>query len=326
MKTLLILFVSVVSLLIVISGAIFANSEFRSKNRYDEIHEVEPAYTQFDLSLPLCNWDGRHYESIIVEGYSTDPERPNIAFFPVYPLVCKSLTLIGILPRWAMLLVSNFSFLVGLLVFQKYLDQRSQLSLNSNNSTCEAKDLKSVNDMILMSLILWPISLFFRMGYSESLFFLLVVSAFYIITRKWSPWLLVLLAIPIVACRSVGIAILPIVFAYTFNNLSQKNESNTIFFKLAISTVATAFSCFGMFVFMWFQYASFGSPFRFVEVQDLWANRIIYDRLDYFWRVITFEPVRQGVRSSSLRRPRQAPWRGPSSIPESSRSMPAVRR
>src|SRR3954471_14239655 len=49
-----------------------------------------------DFVASLTRWDGQHYINIAKKGYQYDPHRPsNVAFFPSYPLMGRTLMRLG---------------------------------------------------------------------------------------------------------------------------------------------------------------------------------------------------------------------------------------
>jgi Gpi18-like mannosyltransferase len=95
------------------------------------------------------------------------------AFFPLYPLVTRGLSFVtGGHPLAAATLVSNVAFFGGLIV--TYLLTTTELSERAARTT-------------ILLMCLFPTAHFFLMPYSESLFFLLVVTAFWGARRgRWA--------------------------------------------------------------------------------------------------------------------------------------------
>jgi Gpi18-like mannosyltransferase len=78
-----------------------------------------------DLSS-LIRWDSTHYLSIVASGYtySGDNNIGTIAFFPLYPLLIKVGSAIGLTPLVAGFLISNLCFLAGLWVLHDWVKER----------------------------------------------------------------------------------------------------------------------------------------------------------------------------------------------------------
>jgi hypothetical protein len=128
------------------------------------------------------------------------------AFFPVYPLAIRAISFVlGDHPLAAATIVSNFAFAGGLLV--TYLLTSSELDERHARTT-------------VLLLCLFPTAHFFMMPYSESLFFLLAVTAFWGARR--GNWVLAGAAGALAAAtRNVGIALAP---ALVIEALHQRAE------------------------------------------------------------------------------------------------------
>lgn len=120
------------------------------------------------------NFDGVHYLGIAKEGYAAQFTQ---AFFPLYPLLVKILSFanLGNLLRENLSLlvsafiISNTCFLFGLLLFYKLLKlyYSEKISFNS-----------------VLFLLSFPTSFYFGSIYTESLFFLLTISTFYLLEKN----------------------------------------------------------------------------------------------------------------------------------------------
>lgn len=111
-----------------------------------------------------ANFDGVHYLGIAKDGYAYQYTQ---AFFPLYPLAIRLFSQITSLNLIISgLIISNLTFLVALVVFYKLLAQK----FNSNVALWS-----------LVFLLVFPTSFYFGSVYTEGLFFLLTVSAFYLV-------------------------------------------------------------------------------------------------------------------------------------------------
>ncbi len=124
----------------------------------------DPAWYQ----LPLCglmHWDSNWYREIALNGYWYRPgEQSPVAFFPGFPLTVRALTFTG-LGVWASeALLSLACGLSALFVFRRWA---RHLAPESTAATAT------------WALALYPLAFFlFGVGYADSLFLLLVCSAF----------------------------------------------------------------------------------------------------------------------------------------------------
>src|SRR3989344_378045 len=123
---------------------------------------------QFSLA-PWANFDGLHYLSIAINGYTFDGR-----FFPLYPFLIKLFSLPFNFPEafiYSGFLISNLFFLLSLILFYKLVKM--------NFSEKVAKES-------LIWMLIFPTSFFFVSVYSESLFLFLTLLSFYFAQKsKW---------------------------------------------------------------------------------------------------------------------------------------------
>jgi len=121
-----------------------------------------------DFWLRWANWDGGHFKSIAESGYLFPYQ---VVFFPLYPLIIKFLTFFNIPSLWAGILISNIAT-VGALFF---LYKLANLDFE-----------ESVSRRAVFLILAFPTSFYFNAMYSEGLFLLLTVVAFYSArTNRW---------------------------------------------------------------------------------------------------------------------------------------------
>ena len=124
----------------------------------------------------FARWDGEQYLTICTSGYSYHPEQPTeVAFLPAYPLLARPLVLMGLSPQAALLLVSHSCLAACFIVLAAYL-------------RCRYSAQPAVAHFVLAVLAFAPIAFFFRMAYSESLFFFLTILCFYAMQRGTEPF------------------------------------------------------------------------------------------------------------------------------------------
>lgn len=113
------------------------------------------------------NFDGVHYLGIAKDAYAYQFTQ---AFFPLYPILIKmgSIFTFGNLLISA-LLISNVAFLFGLIIFNKLISQVYDQKIAFWSS---------------VFLLTFPTSFFFGSVYTEGLFFLMIVSSFYLIEKN----------------------------------------------------------------------------------------------------------------------------------------------
>lgn len=160
----------------------------------------EGAWRGFPANLLLdgwVRWDAGWYRDIAVRGYVNEAVGPsgqrNLAFYPLYPLAIRAVSVLVGDPLVAGMLVSNLAFLGALVLLHRMIRDR----FGTDAAT------KSI---LLLSV--FPFSFYFSAVYSEGLFLLLVVSAFYLAEKD--RWLAAsVCAMLSAATRGPGLALLP---------------------------------------------------------------------------------------------------------------------
>lgn len=182
-----------------------------------------------------ANFDGVHYLSIAKHGYFQYEQ----AFFPLYPLFIRHLSFLPIDPVYIALGISHIAFFIGLLLFY-----RLARGLN-----------KKWGIWPVVFLLAFPTSFFFAAVYTESVFFLLAVSAWYFAEKKF--WFTASLIAAIAgATRLFGIFLLPgLVF------LHQRSKA------LRIPSAWLAIVPVGLFLYMYYLYQMVGDPLFFFHAQ-----------------------------------------------------------
>lgn len=228
-------------------------------------HEVLrfPAYRDAALShetrpLARCsNWDGLFYREIATEGYRYVPNAmSNIAFFPAFPLLGATLSrVMGLKIEYGLLLAANLSCMASFIIFHRYASIR-----------CPSTGPESA-DRALLGLALLPPGFFLRMGYTESLFLLLIVLVLYGIAVRWPLWTIAAVAGLATATRTVGVAMVPAVAYYAW-----RSSTGRPWRAAARLAYTLPLSCWGLVAFMAYQYAVFGEPLAFAKVHKNWSR------------------------------------------------------
>jgi hypothetical protein len=116
-----------------------------------------------------ARWDAGWYEHIATHGYVDQPVAPagqrNLAFYPVYPLTMRLVSLSGLSPLAAGILVSNLAFLGALLLLHRM---------------ARARFGPEAAFRCVLLLSVFPFSFYFSAVYSEGLFLFLAVAALYL--------------------------------------------------------------------------------------------------------------------------------------------------
>ncbi|MEO5826829.1 MAG: mannosyltransferase family protein [Gemmatimonadales bacterium] len=122
----------------------------------------------------LSTWDGEHYTAIATKGYSTEgPEARRFAFFPLLPALASALGARSH-AQLAGVLLSQFLYLVALLLL-------SDLTKAYRSSESRWSDPA-------IWLLASPLSFFFAMFYTESLFLVCTLGAVWAANRGERSW------------------------------------------------------------------------------------------------------------------------------------------
>ncbi len=136
--------------------------------RFDEPALTRPLGGLGDtLASPLAHWDAVWYLGIAESGYPS-ADSPRVAFFPLYPLLTGASAELGGGSRGALLLAAYAVSLAALLGALVLLHRLAALELG-----------RRLAAPTLLLLCVFPASLFLGAPYSESLFLLASVGAFY---------------------------------------------------------------------------------------------------------------------------------------------------
>jgi hypothetical protein len=195
------------------------------------------------LLSPLARWDSVWYLDIAHSGYAG----PSTAFFPLYPLLVRGLATAS---APGALLVAAYVASVGALLGALYLMHRLV--------TLELRSSMLARDAVLM-LALFPGALWLGAPYSESLFLLLSVGAFYAArTERWA-WAGLCAALAS-ATRSAGIVlVLPLVLLWWSSPRRRGRD---------LAWIAVAL--LGLIAYSVYLAASIGDGFAYLHLQEVW--------------------------------------------------------
>lgn len=211
----------------------------------------------------LNNWDGRWYLRIASEGYSIK----SAAFFPLFPLLIKTLSSIGIPPEWAAILISNGAFLIICFLFYYLV----RLDFDENTA------IRS-----LWYLALFPTAFYFNAIYSESLFLALVLAAF-ILARKQCWPAVALAGLLASATRNTGVLlVVPMAIIYL-------NSHEASLKKIRYDIGWLALVPLGLLAYMYYLAKILHDPLAFVTAQHFWNRSFSppWDNVFLSWQNMT---------------------------------------
>jgi len=213
-------------------------------------------FSQNPLLYSRGNFDGNHYVNIAEKGYGYAEQ----AFFPMYPNLIKNINVVTHNSYISGTLISMLSFVLGLWFFVKLL----------------ALDYKKEKIFwIVVVLLIFPTSFFFGAVYTESIFFLLVVSAFYF-ARTGSWYRAGILAALATYTRFVGIFLLPaLLIEWVLQGKPKRSLGALMIIPL------------GLVAYMFFLNQTTGDPLAFIHTLPLFGNfrsEKIVMLYQVFWR------------------------------------------
>ncbi len=212
----------------------------------------------------LANFDGLHYVLIAKNGYSQFEQ----AFFPFYPLIIKFLTpLFSNNQLLTGLIISNISFLLGLILFYKYL------KLILTDLTDSTDFIRFYPILSVLFLIAFPTSFFFGAVYTEGLFFLLLILTLYFLKKE--RYLLIFVSAFLASLtRLVGVfLVIPIIF-HLMQKLKSKSQNLKSKLKSFLYSILIVSPLIGLATYCFYLYKTTGDPLFFLTSQPIFgANR-----------------------------------------------------
>src|SRR5262245_22491805 len=144
-----------------------------------------------------ARWDAGWYRNIAMHGYVDQAVGPagqrNLAFYPGYPLAIRLVSLTGLDPLAAGILISNVAFLAALVLLHRMARERFG---------------EEPAFRLVLLLSVFPFSFYFSAVYSESLFLLLAVGSLYLAHHaRWAT--ASICALLCGATRAPGLALAP---------------------------------------------------------------------------------------------------------------------
>jgi Gpi18-like mannosyltransferase len=209
-------------------------------------------------------WDTTHYLNIAKEGYSSSTVNERhllIAFFPLYPLLIKIFSYIFQNYLISALIVSN----AGYIFAAYFLYKLARIDYDSD---------ESLRTVIYFSI--FPTAYFLHAPYTEGLFMALTIASFYYARNgKWAAsGLLGMLA---TMTRITGILIFAgLIIEYLDQRNFKKEEIRKDILWIFVVGL-------GMLVYLGINYATFGTPFKFLEVQrEHWGMYLSHPVLGFY--------------------------------------------
>jgi hypothetical protein len=250
----------------------------------------------FGYSSWLSNWDGQWYQYIAHRGYhyiGKDDYGPQV-FFPLYPLLGRLLDVIsplhGQLPLIAVSWLAAWSFC---LVWMRYAEVR--IEAPRQNAALWG----------LALILLWPVSYFLRVAYTESLYLFLLTLFFYGCARQWHPLSLVAVTGLLTATRPTALLVCVVLALHLFLRARHLPLAK----RLLLSALIGVASAWGMYAYIFYLYLDFGNPLLFVTKQMAWNYQMPADIFFRRWQeMLSLRPAWIFLVDGSLLDPSTYPW------------------
>ncbi|MCI0360764.1 MAG: hypothetical protein L0211_19985 [Planctomycetaceae bacterium] len=255
------------SAVIVVLGVLFGSS-------FLPLQRIIDRAKRETWSSGFLAWDGAWYKQVAQDGYSST-HRSRLNFYPGYPGLAAALSkATGLSVEVCLLLVSHGCFLASLAIFSVYLRGRENASA-------------AVTRNAVLSLCLFPTTLYFRMAYSESLFLFAILAFAILMQRGASIVTLAVIAGAATAIRPVGIALILPWVVYTWRTACPRLSF------LWRATILLPICIWGLAAYMAYQWAQFGDPLLFTRASEQFVLRQWPATLEaHLAALATLEPIR----------------------------------
>lgn len=202
--------------------------------------------TMLQYGLPnfiraLSNFDGIMYVRIATKGYSMTEQ----AYFPLYPQLIRALNMIIHNPIVAGVVISVTMSIVGLTLLSKYLPYLT-----------ESKNVK----WVLLALLCYPVSYYFGVMYTESLFFALLIGTLLSI-QKQKYVLAGMLGYFLALTRVQGVFVLIPIAITTFGLM----RSGKVWWKTILVGLGPIL---GLGTYLTYLWTTLGDPLYFIHAQE----------------------------------------------------------
>lgn len=203
--------------------------------------------------------DSWWFKNIVEHGYMHqvlvgDPIRngqANWAFFPLFPLITKVVTLLGFSSSIAAIIVNQLFLFLALVVGYKI----GLLSFS-----------RSIALIIPLAIAVSPANIWFMAAYSDMSYLFISMLAFYCLQRQ-SYWWFVFLGFLLALTRFTGfLLIVPLVISY-WRNHNLLTDKKWRWLLLQIMLIIS-----GLGVFMLVLYLTMGDPLAFYHIQSAWGH------------------------------------------------------
>jgi hypothetical protein len=278
------------SRLAIVAVAVFAalsagSDDGRNATVFDKPAVTAPLGGVADIVLtPLARWDAVWYLTVADHGYA-GADSPRHAFFPLYPLLARGLGVLGGGGPGAVLIAAYAIALLAFLAALVLLHRLTEIELGRRAAW---------PTVLLLSV--FPASFYFGAPYSESLFLLASLAAFY--AARTDHWALAGLAAAAASgTRSAGVLfVAPLLVLYLYGPRTREGTARgwRPHHPVRPDVLWLALAPAGLVAYATYLGFAYGDPLSFSHVQEFW-NRSFAGPFVGAWdgAVAAFEGVRQ---------------------------------
>jgi hypothetical protein len=214
-----------------------------------------------ELTNMLARWDTFFYYTIATDGYHWDPavfRHYNVVFFPLYAMLMRwGGAVLGGHPLLAGLIVSLAAFTGALAVLYRL----ACLDLGEDYAW-----------RVVLLISTFPYALYYSVAYTESLFLLLSVGAFYAMRRRRLGWVAVCgLAAGLTRPNGFWLALPLACLALWPPERASVDGASQPVTRLRLALLAACVPIVGVMIFSGYLYWRFGDPIAWVHGQAAWG-------------------------------------------------------
>jgi hypothetical protein len=218
-----------------------------------------------ELTNMLARWDTFFYYTIATDGYHWDPavfQHYNVVFFPLYAMLMRwGGAVLGGHPLLAGLIVSLAAFTGALAVLYRL----ARLDLGEDDAW---------RVVLLMST--FPYALYYSVAYTESLFLLLSVGAFYAMRSRRLGWVAICgLAAGLTRPNGFWLALPLACLALWPPERASVDADPQPVMRVRLALLAACLPIVGVTIFSGYLYWRFGDPIAWVHGQAAWGVPIM---------------------------------------------------
>jgi hypothetical protein len=199
-------------------------------------------------------WDTGFYVSIVEEGYILhDVPLPNVAFFPLLPLLMQAVTPLVGDALVAGIVITNVALWLAAILFYCLVE----MSWGPR-----------VADRAVWYLLIFPTAFFGSTIYSESLFLLTAIGALYFARRGyWES--AAMLGIAATLTRLVGLIVAPMLLLEWWLQWRAAKDGKRPSLLALLAPLVTPLGTGAFMIYLW---RKFGNPLAFMEASSVWGR------------------------------------------------------